>query len=168
MSAVTALPTNDPAIRILDALRLDGLHAALRLLNERTPHRFTGIFRYDGEMLRNVILFDVQDPETRRGGDIPMEASYCALLPATNSGAFDFNDPHHDPIATSRAQMTPVVSYCGVLLVDPDGQPFGSLCHYDLKPCQTRISDLDMLRALAPQLASAAMAMALALETSDR
>jgi len=165
MSAVTALPSNDPAIRILDALRLDGLHAALRMLNERTPHRFTGIYRYDAEMLRNVILFNVQDPETRRGGDIPMEASYCALLSASEFGALDFNDPHHDPIAKSRAPMTPVVSYCGVLLVDTEGKPFGSLCHYDLKPCQTRISDLDMLRALAPQLASAAMAMVL--ETSD-
>ena len=31
--------------QILDT---EGVHAALRFLNSRTPHRFTGIYRYDG------------------------------------------------------------------------------------------------------------------------
>ena len=149
--------SNDPARRILATLEQDGLHAALRLLNERTPHRFTGIYRYDGDMLRNVALFDLQDPDLRQGDDVPMQASYCALLPEGDAGALQFDDPRSDPPAMARAHLTPVVSYCGVLLVDAAGQPFGSLCHYDLKPCQARTSDLDMLRALAPQLAAAAM-----------
>ena len=32
----------------------DGVHAALRYLNSRTPHRFTGVYRYDGDVLRNM------------------------------------------------------------------------------------------------------------------
>lgn len=159
MSASPASPPDDPASRILATLEKDGLHAALRLLNERTPHRFTGIYRYDGDMLRNVILFDVHNPHLRRGDDIPMQHSYCALLQDTDSGTIEFDDPRSDPPSMARSHLTPVVSYCGVLLVDAAGQPFGSLCHYDLKPCQPRTSDLAMLRALAPQFASAAIAM---------
>jgi hypothetical protein len=59
------------------ALR-DGLHTALRYLNSRTPHRFTGVYRYDGEVLRNMALFDRSAPETQRGIDIPMADAYCA------------------------------------------------------------------------------------------
>ena len=161
MLAFPASPADDLPNRILATLENDGLHAALRLLNERTPHRFTGIYRYDGDMLRNVILFDVHDPHLQRGGDIPMQHSYCALLQDSDTGAIEFNDPRSDPPSMARSHLTPVVSYCGVLLVDAAGQPFGSLCHYDLKPCQPRTSDLAMLRGLAPQFAAAAIAMEL-------
>jgi len=109
-------------------------------------------------MLRNVILFDVQDPHLLRGEDVPMQASYCALLEEDEAGTLEFDDPRSDPPSMERSHLTPVVSYSGVLLVDAAGQPFGSLCHYDLKPCQPRTSDLALLRALAPQLASAAIA----------
>jgi hypothetical protein len=36
-------------------LEEDGLHGALALVNGRTPHRFTGVYRYDGEMPRNEV-----------------------------------------------------------------------------------------------------------------
>ncbi len=159
MIAFPASPIDDPASRVLATLDKDGLHAALRLLNERTPHRFTGIYRYDGDMLRNVILFDVHEPHLLRGEDIPMQASYCALLQDDDDGAIEFDEPRSDPPSMARSHLTPVVSYCGVRLVDAAGQPFGSLCHYDLKPCQPRTSDLAMLRALAPTFAAAAIAM---------
>ncbi len=159
MLVFPASQTDDPTSRILAALEKDGLHAALRLLNERTPHRFTGIYRYDGDMLHNVILFDVHDPQLLRGSDIPMQHSYCALLPDSPAGAIEFDDPRSDPPSMARAHLTPVVSYCGVLLVDAAGEPFGSLCHFDVNPCQPRTSDMAMLRALAPQFASAAFLM---------
>ena len=110
-------------------------------------------------MLRNVILLDVHDPHLLRGGDIPMQHSYCALLQDRDPGAIEFDDPRSDPPSMARAQLTPVASYCGVLLIDPAGQPFGSLCHYELNPCQSRTSDQAMLLALAPQFASAAIAL---------
>ncbi|MCY7354305.1 MAG: GAF domain-containing protein [Lysobacter sp.] len=162
MSASPARHADDPASRILATLEKDGVHAALRLLNERAPHRFTGIYRYDGDMLRNVILFDVHDPHLRRGGDIPMQHSYCALLQDSDARTLEFDDPRSHPPSVARSHLTPVVSYCGVVLVDAAGQPFGSLCHYDLNPCQPRTSDLAMLRSLAPQFASAAIAMEMA------
>ncbi len=67
-------------------VRLDesGLHAALALLNSRTPHRFTGAYRYDGEILRNEGLYDRFSPESVGGDDVPMPLAYCALLGERN------------------------------------------------------------------------------------
>lgn len=137
-------------------LATGGLHAALRMLNARTPHRFTGLYRYDGAVLRNLALFDQHNPDLARGDDAPMDATYCALVPA-NDGVLDVADARLDPRTAQRATATPVVSYSGVLLRDADGQPFGTLCHFDLKPCEPRTSDLALLNAVAPALLRASL-----------
>jgi hypothetical protein len=142
---------------VVAALEQQGLHAALRLLNERTPHRFTGIFRYDGDMLRNVMLFDQHTPDLVRGDDIPLRETYCALVPE-NGGALNVADARIDARMAKRSAVTPVVSYCGIQLYGSHGELFGTLCHFDMLPCEERVGDIDMLVSLAPQLARAAIA----------
>jgi hypothetical protein len=63
-----------------DLLQYQGVHAALEYLNHRTPHRYTGLFRFDEEMLRNEALFDRHQPSVRQGLDVPMAVAYCALV----------------------------------------------------------------------------------------
>lgn len=139
----------DPALAFAEALDQTGLHGALRFLNARTPHRFTGLYRYDGAMLRNIDLFDQFNPECVNGDDAAIENTFCSLLPALG-GALAFVEARSDPRASHIA--TPVVSYCGVQLRDENGVPFGTLCHFDLKPCEVRTSDLEFLAMLAPLL----------------
>ncbi|RZK32592.1 MAG: hypothetical protein EOO57_14820 [Hymenobacter sp.] len=43
-----------------------GVHAALAYLNRRTPHRYTGLFRFEGQVLRNEALVDGNQPLVRR------------------------------------------------------------------------------------------------------
>lgn len=126
----------------------DGVHNALRYLNSRTPHRFTGVYRYDGEMLRNLALFDRSEPEKQRGIDIPMVHAYCA-----NVGR------DREPLEFANAQGdgrfpylpgSPVVCYSGVLISSPEGIPYGTLCHYDVMPCEIRTSDIPLLQAAVP------------------
>src|SRR5919107_5315661 len=62
-----------------------GLHAGLRFLNARTRHRFTGVYRFDPPMLRNLCLFDRENPTLRFGGDTPMRETYCSLVGAQAS-----------------------------------------------------------------------------------
>ena len=64
--------------RLRDSLAGGGLRCALQYLNRRTPHRFTGVFRFDGSMLRSVELVDKWLPETRKGEDIPIASALCS------------------------------------------------------------------------------------------
>ncbi len=130
-----------------DAL-CDGVHAALRYLNGRTPHRFTGVYRYDGEMLRNVALFDRFDPESQFGCDIPMAHAYCANVGRTGE-PLEFDDCKADG-RFPYLPASPVVCYSGVLISRPGGAPYGTLCHYDIRHCETRTSDIPLLKAAAP------------------
>lgn len=142
-------PQKDSSLAFEDALHRTGLHGALRFLNGRTPHRFTGVYRYDGPRLRNVGLFDQFNPEHTQGDDAPLGNTFCSLVPQFD-GALAFSEACSDP-RVSHIQ-TPVVSYCGVQLRDDDGVPLGTLCHFDPKPCETRNSDLQFLEMLAPLL----------------
>jgi hypothetical protein len=48
-------------------LQQQGVHPALEYLNQRTPHRYTGLFRFGGEVLHNEALFDRYQPQVRQG-----------------------------------------------------------------------------------------------------
>jgi len=139
---------DDPAAVFATILEQQGLHAALRFLNDRTPHRFTGVYRYDGEVLRNEHIFDAHDPDLQRGLDVPMFDAYCALVRQREQAVefLDISSCTDVPIKGSSA----VVSYVGVLIRDEQGNPFGTLCHHDVKRCETRSRDLPLLEAVTP------------------
>ncbi|MDB5858187.1 MAG: hypothetical protein JWQ76_1876 [Ramlibacter sp.] len=132
------------------SLRQGGLRAALAFLNQRTPHRYTGIFRYDGEMLRNVALHDKWNVDVARGSDLPLAGAYCSVVHDTagplvvEDGAIDIRFPH--------LQGSPVLSYCGALIRDEQGNKYGALCHYDVQPCQAKASDLPLMVAATSPL----------------
>lgn len=128
-------------------LQQQGIHGALKHLNSRTPHRFTGIYRFDGTVLQNEALFDRYAPNPQQADPVPMSATFCSLVGQQQQ-------PVEILEAATDAHVkgliaTPVVSYCGVLVRDATGQPFGTLCHYDMQRCQERTNDLPLLEAAA-------------------
>ena len=132
-----------------ELLHYQGVPAALEYLNNRTPHRYTGLFRFDGDTLRNEALFDRKHPDVRQGADVPMATTYCALV-GRQQAPLEILDAAGDPQASGVD--TPVISYCGVLLRDAHGRTYGTLCHYDLQRCQERTTDLPLLEAAAQLL----------------
>jgi GAF domain-containing protein len=130
-------------------LHQQGVPAALAYLNGRTPHRYTGLFRFDGDVLRNEALFDRSRPGVQSGDDAPMAQTFCALV-GREEQPVEILDASMDPRA--RDVDTTVLSYCGVLIRDDEGQPFGTLCHYDTQRGQQRTSDQPLLEAAAAHL----------------
>lgn len=125
MSLFLATSNNRPMtpLRIVEEVRTrleeSGLHGALALLNSRTPHRFTGAYRYGGEILRNEGLFDRFSPEIERGDDVPMSLAYRALV-GERGGGLQFSDARGDPhvtwkpgIASSRIAAPCYVTHPG-------------------------------------------------------
>ena len=140
------------AIREVNALLSRGaVRDALIFLNGKSGHRFTSLYLFEGETLRNVEFYDRERPDVTRTDDIPVMASYCVFL---RDGGGMFSTP--DSLADARLEGHPkrmqVRSYCGVPLVDTFGRVFGSACHFDFAPLPITDLDVELLEALAPAL----------------
>jgi hypothetical protein len=141
---MTRLDSGEEVQAFRDVLGASGLHEALRYLNGRTPYRFTGVYRYDGDTLRNVALFDRWDPEARRGSDAPINETFCAIV--RDEGAWlEVEDGPLDE-RFPWMQDNAVVCYSGALIRGHDGEPFGSLCHFDVNRVQQTSSDVALLQ----------------------
>jgi hypothetical protein len=141
----------DTFLKFEKILSTRGLDSALRFLNSRTPHRFTGVYRFDAPMLRSVHLVDSYTPELRKGEDVPMTQSYCSIVAMTERAFTSEDALLDDRLRTHPARHT-VISYCGVLLRDKAGRPAGTLCHFDLVPCDVPVNEMGLMQAAAPLL----------------
>ena len=140
------------SIEFEQLIKSGGLWEALRFLNMRIPFRFTGVYRYDETMLRNVVLFDQHDPDVRQGGDFPMIDAPCARV-GDHGGQLVVVDFVTD--ARFLRSFAPIVSYCGALIRDSDGSHFGTICHFDFRPCQTSHTNAALLERVGPAVFSA-------------
>lgn len=140
-----------PESNVFEILSRDGLHAALKLLNARTPFRFTGVYRFDGDVLRNVALFDRWAPDQPRGSDAPIGETYCAITGKLND-ALLVSDGRRDP-RHPWMHGNSVVSYCGVPIRADSGLAIGTLCHFDDLPCQTQGAEASFLLCIADAFA---------------
>lgn len=143
-------PTPLPeVVAFTQVLQQEGAHAALGYLNSRTPHRYTGVFRFEGQFSRNVVLFDRYDLLVQHGQDVPLIEAFCSLV-GREQVPVQVIDASLDPRAWEINTL--VVSYCGVLMRDPQGGIYGTLCHYDLELCQALAMNLPLLEAAATLL----------------
>jgi PAS domain S-box-containing protein len=133
-------------------LEAQGLHEALRFLNSRTPHRFTGVYKIDPPLLRNLHLLDADDPKTRKGDDMALDQAYCSIV-GRSELPFSTEDSRRDARLSTHPARENVVSYCGVLLPTIDGKPFGTLCHFDLVPCEVPTREMALMEAAAHLIA---------------
>ncbi|MEP6916675.1 MAG: ATP-binding protein [Acidobacteriota bacterium] len=141
----------DTLVKFEKVLDTQGLREALKFLNSRTAHRFTGIYRFDPPILRNLFLHDAENPATTVGEDAPMEATYCSIV-----GAFERPFTSDDTLRDDRLRDHPgrhdIQSYCGVLLRSHDHTPYGTLCHFDVVPCDVPVPELALMEAAAVRI----------------
>lgn len=127
-----------------------GIHAALGYLNARTPHRFTGIFKYvDTDQLQNVCLFDREDSKAQTWPTFPRKQSFCSVIQTTGN-SFVIANALTDQRVSNHPAARRVASYCGVPLTHPDGSLYGSLCHFDFHPVPYADLDLSFLELSVP------------------
>ncbi len=142
----------EEALRSLEALLTRrGVRALLVFLNGLTAHRFTALFRFDGETLNNAYFYDRDDPRADSCPDIPVSASYCVYVRDTRS-TFVTNDSLDDARVRDHPKRNEVRAYCGVPLVDEDGIVFGSICHFDFRPVSISQANVELMEAVAPLL----------------
>jgi len=129
-------------------LRTSEVIAALAYLNARTRFRFTGIYRVEPPLLRNVHLFDRENPALNVSGNAsPLEDTYCSIT-ARSEGGFATPDAGADRRLETHAARDSVISYCGVPIRMEDGRVWGTLCHFDVRPRLIPPAELPVLESV--------------------
>lgn len=149
------MPVNAILDRLRALLHAGDLRGAVILLNSLAPHRFTSLFRFDGEMLRNVVFFDRENPAQETVDDIPVAASYCVFV-RDGRGTFTVPDAVCDRRVDGHPKQPIFRAYCGVPLLDDRGRMFGTICHFDFAPHRADAKTVELLEAIAPYLPPAA------------
>jgi hypothetical protein len=126
-----------------------GLFAGLSLLNATSCHRFTGVYRFQGDWVKSVLLFDRMNPDLRVGENVPWRDSYCRLT-ALAGDRCEIRNSLADARLESHSARQSVRSYCAVLLYTRAGTPLGTLCQFDMKPQATPELTFGYLNAARP------------------
>ncbi len=129
-------------------VRSGQIRSALALLNSLTEHRFTALYRFDRDTLRNLYFFDRENPAVESTDAIPVLASYCVYVRDTNA-AFETTHASQDERVRDHPKRSTLQAYCGVPLVGEDGRSFGSVCHFDFDPRAISPANLELMEAFA-------------------
>lgn len=136
-------------------LKADGLWAAMRWLNNRVPYRFTAIFAFDGDTLRNVCLVDKEDANTTHCADQLIGDSYCIYVQRFGE-RFSVEASMSDKRVEGHPKRRSYQCYYGIPLLSPDGNLLGTVCHFDTAPVRVTEEVVAVLDDLAPLIAKAA------------
>lgn len=134
-------------------LEAAGPIAVLRYLNARTRFRFSGLYRADPPVLRNLFMFDRENPTLNLSGEVSrLDDTYCALV-CGDERPFATESSATDPRLAQHAARERVRSYCGVPIRSESGRVWGTLCHHDVRPRLLSRTEIVVLECVATALA---------------
>ena len=128
-----------------------GVRAALIYLNGLTEHRFSAMYLFDKETLVNLYFYDRENPSQWSTPDIPVLASYCVFV-RDSRDTFVIHDALQDNRVHEHPKQKTVQAYCGVPLLDENGNMFGTICHFNLEPIPLSPANIELMEAVAPML----------------
>lgn len=128
--------------------QIEGLEAALRELNARVPHRYTGVYRFEGDLMRNLALVDkAGEARPEHLAAVPFKDSFCQYV--LRDGGFQSGDTGADRRLDGHVYQGVLLSYHGVPVLDDAGQLFGSLCHFDQDSKKLSDGEFAMMQRVA-------------------
>jgi len=126
----------------------EGPQAALQYLNRGVPHRYTAIYRFEGELLRSVLLHD------KRGQmrpdyliAVPFKQSFCQFV--QKDQAFRTDDSSADERLVGHPYRGVVVSYHSVPVLNEHGALWGTMSHFDMRSHPLADSEFELLEQAA-------------------
>jgi GAF domain-containing protein len=148
LTSPVAPSTEALCVECTEIVESSGIETAVAWLNARTRFRFTGIYRVDPPHLRNVVLFDRENPNLNVSGEVTrLNDTYCAIV--YGEGPFSTADSARDERLTGHPSRESVISYAGVPLRLENGHVWGTLCHFDVKPRLLKPEERAVLESVA-------------------
>ena len=81
-----------------------------------------------------------------------MKTTYCSIVGETRTALAVDNAETDSRVRTHPAREW-FAAYCGVPLIGPTGEAFGTLCHYDARPRIETVDHLELMHRVAPLVA---------------
>ncbi|MEC5214466.1 hypothetical protein RCH06_003030 [Polaromonas sp. CG_9.5] len=132
------------------SFEVGGLHGALGFLNSRTCYRYTAIYRLDGQMMRNIHLYDRLGENPTHLSEIPLGDSFCQFV--MKDSGFHTANSGEDKRLFDHAYRGIVNSYFGLPLSRKPGTIYGTLCHFDFEPMAISEDEIPLLEAVSAEL----------------
>lgn len=129
----------------------EGVREALAYLLHRSDYRFIGIWRFKDGKADAAVHYDRENPFELRAQEVSELATYCCYV-RNSKGLFKTGNAMLDARTEGHPARAVVPTYCGVPLLDPEGNLHGTLCHYDLVPRDPDQIDLQLMMAVASRL----------------
>jgi GAF domain-containing protein len=140
-----------PLAQLQCLLENAGLRAALEFLNKRVPHRYTIVYKFDGEAFYGMVVVDkLKEPVPALFNKVPFIDSFCQY--SVDEGAFWTSDALRDRRLDGHIHQAAVQSYCGLPLTQPGGKLYGTFCHLDMVPQALSDDEFAFLQRAAAQL----------------
>lgn len=132
-----------------------GLLGAMRWLNSTVPYRYSAIFGFDGDTLKNLCLVDKAAPAVTQCDSQLISDSYCVYIHRAPA-AFVLEEAARDTRVDGHPKQQLFQSYYGVPLFDDRGELRGTVCHFDAGARPATREMAEILDDLAPHIAAAA------------
>ncbi|MDB5928574.1 MAG: guanylate cyclase [Polaromonas sp.] len=146
-----ALPALDePLAQFRSAFDAGGLAGALHFLNARTSYRYTAIYRLEGQMMRNIELYDRLGEQSAALSEVPLGDSFCQFV--MNQNGFATPNSADDRRLDGHPYQGVLNAYFGLPLSRGPGTIYGTFCHFDFEPRNLEDSEICLLEAVAPVL----------------
>jgi len=134
-----------------EKLETDGVRESLAFLLRLTDYRFIGIWRFNEGRANAAVHYDRENPAVLHAEEVPESATYCCYV-RNSKGVFMTAHALLDPRTVGHPAREAVPAYCGVPLMDPEGNLLGTLCHYDLVPRDPEQVDIELMILVASAL----------------
>lgn len=128
-----------------------GVRAGLIYLNGLSEHRFTALYRFDGDNLHNVVFYDRENLSMTSTESIPVLDSYCVFV-RDSDATFNIDCAAEDDRLGDHVKRDEIQSYCGVPLRNDDGTLFGTICHFDFTASRISEENIELMEDIAPVL----------------
>jgi GAF domain-containing protein len=128
-----------------------GPREALSHLLHLTDYRFIGIWRFHNGRANAALHIDRMNPAVLEAEEVHENATYCCYV-RDSKGVFMTAHAALDARTAGHPARESVPAYCGVPLLDADGNILGTLCHYDVVPRDPQQIDLELMIQVAGAL----------------
>jgi GAF domain-containing protein len=145
-------PTRQAFQRFQKTLDTHGVRAALAYIASLSDYRFISVFQFRDDKATAALHIDRENPEQLRSAEVPDTATYCCYV-RDSRGVFTTANAMLDSRLARHPKRADVLAYCGVPVMDAEGQLLGTLCHYDVVPRDPEQLDMALLIEVASTLA---------------